>query len=423
MSPRKHKDFPTKSNPKPPTPKYEIDGFFLYEGELKIYRRKDGGKQYWGKVYSQTDKKYVRRSLKVKTRERAIIEGKKFYKETLGKIESGKTVIDTTVGVLIKKFLLHSTNEYEKGKISKGRNKSHILSLRYVGDFLGNNIRITSIPKRKFYQYEKWRMENKTKNTIRGTSLELEINVWKQSINYGMEHDYISTTVKLFYPKFDTERKRRDDFTPEEYKKIIRFFNTKKWKEGRGWYIEQRRQLLRLWFLVLSNTGMRVGELKKLKWRDVRKHSYVDDGRKKETVEITVQPQTSKVRKTRTVLGFGDTWKYISQVKKISKYTEPNDYVFPNPKGKEWTPTWEMFSKIMEGSGVDLEKRDLSWYSCRHFYGSMRVSEGVEVYLLSVQMGCSVRMIEKHYGHLKVKSRISELNKWNKKKRNNTFLE
>ncbi len=155
----------------------------------------------------------------------------------------------------------------------------------------------------------------------------------------------------------------------------------------------------------------------------MRKHSYVDDGRKKETVEITVQPQTSKVRKTRTVLGFGDTWKYISQVKKISKYTEPNDYVFPNPKGKEWTPTWEMFSKIMEGSGVDLEKRDLSWYSCRHFYGSMRVSEGVEVYLLSVQMGCSVRMIEKHYGHLKVKSRISELNKWNKKKRNNTFLE
>ena len=96
MSPRKHKDFPTENNPKPPTPKYELDGFFLYEGELKIYRRKDGGGQWWGKVYSKTDKKYVRRSLKVKNRERSIIEGKRFYKETLGKIEGGQTVIDTT---------------------------------------------------------------------------------------------------------------------------------------------------------------------------------------------------------------------------------------------------------------------------------------------------------------------------------------
>jgi integrase len=420
MTPRQHKDFPTKSNPKPPEPKYELEGFFLYEGELKIYRRKDGGSQWWGKVYSKTDKKYVRRSLKVKTKERGIIEGKRFYKETLGKIEGGETVIDTTVGVLIKKYLTYSKNEYENGKISKGRQKTHNLSLRYVGEFLGMNIRISSIPKRKFHQYEKWRTENKN---IRDTTLSIEVDVWKQCLNYGMEHDYVSTTVKLFYPKFDTKRKRRDDFTPEEYKKITRFFNTKKWKEGRGWYIEQRRQFLRLWFLVLCNTGCRVGELKKLTWSQIRKHTYMDKGVRKETVEINVKPETSKVRKSRTVLGFGDTWKYISQVKEISNYTKPTDYVFPNPKGKEWTPTWVMFSKIMKGSGVDLENRDLSWYSCRHFYGSMRVSEGVEVYLLSVQMGCSVKMIEQHYGHLKVKHRVSELNKWKQRNESNTFLE
>ena len=75
MTPRKHKEAPTENNPKPPTPKYDLDGFFLYEGELKIYRRKDGGDQWWGKVYSKTDKKYVRRSLKVKNRERSIIVG------------------------------------------------------------------------------------------------------------------------------------------------------------------------------------------------------------------------------------------------------------------------------------------------------------------------------------------------------------
>tara|TARA_B110000467_G_scaffold108537_1_gene98889 strand:- start:589 stop:747 length:159 start_codon:yes stop_codon:yes gene_type:complete len=41
-----------------------------------------------------------------------------------------------------------------------------------------------------------------------------------------LEYEYVSTTVKLFYPSFSTERKRRKEFSPEEYKKITIFFNT-----------------------------------------------------------------------------------------------------------------------------------------------------------------------------------------------------
>jgi hypothetical protein len=64
------------------------------------------------------------------------------------------------------------------------------------------------------------------------------------------------------------------------------------------------------------------GRVEKLKWGNIRKHTYIDKGVRKETVEITVKPETSKVRKERTVLGFGNTWKYISQVKEISNYTK-----------------------------------------------------------------------------------------------------
>ena len=40
-----------------------------------------------------------------------------------------------------------------------------------------------------------------------------------------LENEYVSTTVKLFYPSFSTERKWREEFSLEEYKKITTFFN------------------------------------------------------------------------------------------------------------------------------------------------------------------------------------------------------
>ena len=41
-----------------------------------------------------------------------------------------------------------------------------------------------------------------------------------------------------------------------------------------------------------------------------------------------------------------------------------------------------------------------STYCFRHTYATFRLSEGVDVYLLTEQMGPSVKMIEKHYGHV-----------------------
>ena len=41
-----------------------------------------------------------------------------------------------------------------------------------------------------------------------------------------------------------------------------------------------------------------------------------------------------------------------------------------------------------------------STYCFRHTYATFRLSEDVNVYILSEQMGTSVKMIEQHYGHV-----------------------
>ena len=66
-------------------------------------------------------------------------------------------------------------------------------------------------------------------------------------------------------------------------------------------------------------------------------------------------------------------------------------------------------------SGVDKTERKLTWYSCRHFYGTKRIEEGVDVFLLADQMGTGIMMIQQHYSHRKIKSQTSKLNIFRKR--------
>jgi hypothetical protein len=62
------------------------------------------------------------------------------------------------------------------------------------------------------------------------------------------------------------------------------------------------------------------------------------------------------------------------------------------------------FADCLEKSGMskgDLDGKDRSLYSLRHYYATQRILEGVSFGQLANQMGTSVLMIERHYSHLK----------------------
>jgi integrase len=402
-------------------PPCEVDSFYIMEGDVKIYKRRDGGDQWWFKWYSAIDKKNIRRSLKTKNKEFSIERGKKLYIEMTSKALTGERIIDMSVGNLTKKFIQYQETQCEANRITRERLKSLSSFLNTVGDFLGRAIRISSIPRMKFVEkYETFRKE-RSERQISDSTLVGELQAWKQCITWGKDRGIISSTIHLVYPQFRDYKKRRDTFTREEYRSITRFLRTKKWLDCSHSYHSSRHLLLRYAFLVLSNTGMRIGELLKVKYKHIGEpYNYQDENTNewKETVEIHIPRENSKTKKLRQVVCFGDTLKWLKKVREISSFNSSNDFIFSNPRGNEWQLSERMFNKIMEGAGVDRENRSgsLTWYSCRHFYATCRVEEGVDIYLLSKQMGTSVQMIERHYGHLKVKSRTAELNKWGKRR-------
>ncbi len=199
----------------------------------------------------------------------------------------------------------------------------------------------------------------------------------------------------MFKGKLPLAKVRREEFTPEEYRKLHTY--------ARGW-IEKARIPLYKWYrtvaynfmLIMCNTGMRPPEAKNLRWRDV---AIRTDDQKRKFVILHVRGKD----KFRQLVAASNVAEYLERIRAIGKAVEPDDFVFTTAKG---TPAKTLYANLIETllkeSKLLLSSsgRRRSTYCFRHTYATFRLTEGVDVYFLSKQMGTSVQMIEDHYGHI-----------------------
>jgi integrase len=90
---------------------------------------------------------------------------------------------------------------------------------------------------------------------------------------------------------------------------------------------------------------------------------------------------------------------YLERVR--SKATAPDDFVFTTAKGKRAGLLYRsLIENLLAKSGLRLSSSGSrrSDY-CFRPNATFRLSEGVDVYFLTKQLGASVKMIQEHYGH------------------------
>ncbi|WP_374467045.1 tyrosine-type recombinase/integrase, partial [Ferrovibrio sp.] len=148
--------------------------------------------------------------------------------------------------------------------------------------------------------------------------------------------------------------------------------------------------------LIMTNTGMRTMEARNLKWRDIHIQT---DKQGRQFVRINVRGKG----KFRELVAASNVATYLERIKEFSNATGPDDFIFTNEDGK---PTRTLYHGTIERLLMDskllisVTGNRRSSYCFRHTYATFRLTEGVDVYFLAKQMGTSVQMIEKHYGHV-----------------------
>ena len=151
------------------------------------------------------------------------------------------------------------------------------------------------------------------------------------------------------------------------------------------------------YMLIMTNTGMRTMEARNLRWRDINERT---DSHGRRFVVINVRAKG----KFRELVAPQNVADYLARIREVSKATGHDDFVFTTFKGKHCVSLYLSVirdflveSKLLTSSSGS----ERSAYCFRHTYATFRLMEGIDVYFLAKQMGTSVQMIEKHYGHIR----------------------
>jgi integrase len=229
---------------------------------------------------------------------------------------------------------------------------------------------------------------------ISDSTIRFEMSIFGAVMNYAIKRHYVPASQRFDErPKLKTMR--RDEFTLEEYRKLHTV--GRKWiglatKPSSVWY----RTVTYNMILIACNTGMRPGEMKTLRWRDIMP---AKDREGREIVVLFVQGKG----KSRRLVAPKSVADYLERIRAISKATSEDSRVFTNIVGK---PAKTLYSRLISDLLDMANLREgtqgvpRSTYCFRHTYATLRLQEGVDVYFLAEQMGTSVQMIESHYGHV-----------------------
>ena len=243
-------------------------------------------------------------------------------------------------------------------------------------------------------------------NTIKRTA-----TYQKEFFNWCLERAYLDALPK--FPKLKSDAKRRPHFDNKDWNKLTR--HIREFVKSDNPNVVRDRTMLTSYVLILANTGIRVGEARTLKWRDLREIPPPKGSNQPADIALFV---TGKTGPREVVSRTSDVKIYLKRIleireKELGKRPDTEQYVFCNRDGTPIASFKKSFESLLRAAGVETDshgnKRTI--YSLRHTYATFRLQEGVHHFILAKNMGTSTAMLEKHYGHTSNVASAAELTK------------
>lgn len=392
---------------------FEQNANSFHDGQVVIYQRPDHKTPRWQcRLHIPGRTGYVVLSTKTTDEYTARKFAETKWDELRIRQLANEPVKSKKVSIAVKQFL----DVFKKTATSNRRHIEMQLVLEhYFVDFCGQQT-IDSVTSGTINQFVEWRLtedhERKRKRPS-ATYLRKDIGAIRRFHNWCADRGWCKAIREWKLPRATVTR--RPHFTRQEYAQLLRFLtkwvNQGKTKEGGNRYRE--RLLLRSYILIMTNTGLRVGEARSLRWQDISQQTRKD--RDKEIVDtiLSVNGKTGR----RDVVAAQDTVKRellrVWSLRTIELGSEPpkDQSVFVSRQGTAIGSFKKGFESLLNACNLlksqDNETRTI--YSLRHTYATFRLDEGMSINDLRINMGTSTKMIETHYYHAIARRRAAEM--------------
>ena len=387
----------TKTNTSTDKPRGKKDVFEILDGQVKIYRTNSKVWQY--QLWIKEEQKYVRESLQTDDKESAVNKATERFIYYRSRILKNEKVFSITSSELRDDFLIYIQNQVDNQQLSKGRQSNIKTFTKHYLKFVNEKSKIQNIPPKFFRDYLTFRRTSKS-DILVSVVINESVTI-KQMYRFGVDKGHINSD---YCPDFGVMKKPqdegiRDSFTIDEYGMLINI--SKNWYKDKSISDNEEekyyRRLCNDFILVMANGGFRTQEVRLLKWKDIKKISETDKG---VYAEVVVRAENTKIRKSRTLeMRRGDVFQ---RIKSYSNYTEKDDFVFSVYDKNEVISKrrlYTVFNQLRELVGTIHSDFDntKSLYSLRHFWITIRILAGLNVYDIAKISGTSLVQIQKHY--------------------------
>lgn len=379
-------------------------------GKLVIFERNG---IFQARIY-RGGRSYLYKSLKTRDLDQARKAAIKLWHETQFRVEQGLPVTTFTVSQVIKEYVALREKDHEQAKRSgrtlarrEGTSEAMLRQIKRVVKFwhqycgkmpvdkVDNGVLQNFIAWRKDY-YHRMPPDAVPKNARLNPTdktLQWELTLGKAILKYAQDRGYRGTKPLPTFTYQAEKKIVRPAFTSAEYLAVRKGIGT--WiKEAPNEKWRQTRLLLRDYVRVLASSGMRVGEVNGLKWRDVVEF-------KDENGRLNVMFNVAKGKTgARPVIPSHSCHRYIAELRERQPNAKPNDLVFTMPSGQPVITLIDQFQNVLKRVGLlnNSNGERYTLYSLRHFYAVTQLRRGVPIYDIAKNMGTSVTMIEQYYG-------------------------
>jgi len=415
--------------------------------ELKLRTFENGKKVYYARSRIHrpelaNKQKRVVSSLRTDNYERAKQLAYTKHAQIELRQSQGLNVKPVSVGEAMDRFLKNYEENVKKGM--SGYTENILRNFRksidiYWREYVGNKV-LDDIKDLDLEGYESFRREyasntKRIKNRYRQlyktevalSTLKGEINYFRQFLRWcAMRGFYNGGAHEWRFKSREKISNRREAFSLEQYRTLTRYMRTNEFL-NKGKHsstgapdsrVVRHRQMLRCYILFLCNTGLRVGEARHLRWRDV---SLTQNKMNENVCVIEIDQARSKVQRgssrSAKVVGRYTAWRALERFREflwsIGEEPDGDRFIFCNPRGDVIQDFREGFSAVIKEAGVETDKfgRKFVPYSCRHTYITFRLkyAKNLSIYSLAKNTRTSIQMIQSNYDDTETLDFVDEL--------------
>ena len=415
--------------------------------ELVLRKFMSGKKVYYARIKIQktelaNNQKRIVCSLKTDSYNAARNSAIEVYSSVKNRQEQGINIKSISVAQSLDSFI----NDYQD-KASKGQSgyTANILrNLRksidiYWREYIGKK-NLDDVSDKDFEGYEEFRRayakntkriknryRTQYKETVAAATLKGEINYFKQFLQWCAHRGlYKGAAHEWRFKTHERIQNRREAFSIEQYRTLTRYMRTNEYlnkgKHSSNGAADKRivrhRHMLRAYILFMTNTGLRVGEVRHLRWKDV---TGTQNKSGDKVCVVSVDNTLSKVSKgasrSSRVVGRYTAWRAIERWQEylisIGEDVGDEKFIFCNDKGNVIGDFRAGFDAIIKEAGVDKDRYGNKFviYCLRHTYITFRLRYGknLSIHSLAKNARTSVAMIQSHYDDTDTLDFVDEL--------------